>query len=86
MTAKISGRSIVVITDDDSYTQQNASNYGGEEIATRSELTFAATIRKNGSSYYVTISNTDLRKMGLSDGDDVDIIVKLPKPPVKECD
>ncbi len=54
----------------------NAEINGGECLRTR--IQFPGTIRKNGSSYYVTVPGQYLAKMDLKEGDDVDIRITLP--------
>ena len=49
---------------------------GGGSIRTR--ITFPATIRKNGNSFYITVPGQYLAKMGLGEDDDVDITVARP--------
>lgn len=58
------------------YSAEIAEIEGGECM--RTKIQFPGTIRKNGSSYYVTIPGQYLAKMDLTEGDDVDIRISLP--------
>ena len=49
---------------------------GGVNI--RRRITFPGTIRRNGNSFYITVPGQYLAKMGLGEGDDVDITVARP--------
>jgi len=52
----------------------------------RRRLQFPGTIRKNGSSYYVTIPGQYLAKMGLKEGADVNITISLPTVDADEAE
>lgn len=57
---------------------------GGECMRTR--IQFPGTIRKNGSSYYITVPGQYLAKMGLKEGDDIDLTISLPADNAEEVD
>ncbi len=47
-------------------------------MAKRKEVTLATEVRKIGNSWYAALRAKDIDKLGLEDGSDVDVTVRIP--------
>lgn len=45
----------------------------------RKNVSFAAEIKTIGNGFFIPISKKDVERMGLSPGDDIDVVVSIPE-------